>query len=106
LTSITEIECDPEDIVKSNDKTVVLFYASWCTFSRRFLPIFEKYAKDKKQTFLRVKIDDDDSFCKKYGVYVVPTILFFENGRIKKRLYGVRGEGLTEKHLTEQGEES
>ncbi len=29
--------------LKGTDRVFVLFYASWCPFSARFLPIFDKY---------------------------------------------------------------
>ena len=96
-----DVEYGLDDILKSEDRVVVLFYASWCLFSHRFLPVFEKYAQDKPQTCLRVKIDDKASLCEKYSVEVVPTVLLFEKGIVTKRLDGVPGVGLEEKHLTE-----
>jgi thioredoxin 1 len=96
-----DIEYGLEDVLKSKDKVVVLFYASWCPFSRRFLPIFDKYSKNKKQSCLQVKIDDKASLCEKYSIDVVPTVILFENGKVSKRLDGVPGMGLKEKQLTD-----
>jgi thioredoxin 1 len=101
LMSRIDVEYGLEDILKSKDRVIVLFYASWCPFSQRFLPVFEKYAEDKPQTCLRVKIDDKASLCEKYSVEVVPTVLLFEKGTVTKRLDGVPGAGLKEKQLTE-----
>ena len=94
-----DVEFDLEDALKSKDRVVVLFYASWCPFSQRFLPIFDKYARGNTQTCLRVKTDDKASLCEKYSVDIVPTVLLFEKGEVKKRLDGVPGAGLDEKHL-------
>lgn len=100
-----DIEYGLDHILKSKDEAIVLFYASWCPFSKRFLPIFERYAKDKdKESCLCVKIDDKASLCEKYSVDVVPTVLFFKKGKVSKRLDGVPGKGLTEKQLTNQKE--
>jgi len=52
-----DVEYGLDDILKSKDRVVVLFYASWCPFSQRFLPIFEKYAQSKTQTCVQVKTD-------------------------------------------------
>jgi thiol-disulfide isomerase/thioredoxin len=93
------IEYDLDDMLKSKDRVVVLFYASWCPFSQRFLPVFERYAKDKPLMCLRIVTDDKASLCEKYSVEVVPTVLLFEKGKIRKRLDGVPGAGLTEKQL-------
>jgi len=87
--------------LKECDKVIVLFYASWCPFSQRFLPIFEKYAAKKKSAYLRVEINDDESLADKYDVNVYPTVLFFEGGKVSKRLDGMAGVGLSEDHLTD-----
>jgi len=89
-----DVEYGLDDVLKSKDRVVVLFYASWCPFSQRFLPIFEKYAQNKTRTCLKVKTDDKASLCEKYSVDVVPTVLLFEKGKVKKRLDGVQGVGL------------
>jgi thioredoxin 1 len=96
-----DIEYGLDDILKSKDRVVVLFYASWCPFSQRFLPIFEKYTQSETQTCLRVKIDDKASLCEEYSVEVVPTVLLFEKGKIRKRLDGIAGAGLKEKQLAD-----
>jgi thiol-disulfide isomerase/thioredoxin len=94
------VKYDLDDILASKDEAVVLFYASWCPFSQRFLPVFDKYAKDKTRTCLKVVTDDKASLCEKYSVDVVPTVLLFEKGKLKKRLDGKPGAGLTGKQLT------
>ena len=94
-----DVGYDLVEVLKSKDKAVVLFYASWCPFSQRFLPIFERYAKNKTLTCLRVVTDDKASLCEKYSVDVVPTVLLFEKGKVRKRLDGVSGVGLNEKEL-------
>lgn len=96
-----DVEYGLDGILKSKDRVVVLFYASWCPFSQRFLPIFEKYAQGKTQTCLRVKTDDKASLCEEHSVEVVPTVLLFEKGIVTKRLDGVPGVGLEEKQLTD-----
>ena len=94
-----DVEYDFDKALKTEGKTFVLFYASWCPFSQRFLPIFEKYAQDNPQSCLRIKIDDKAKLCEKYSVDVVPTVLLFEKGKVTKRLDGTRGVGLNEKQL-------
>lgn len=94
-----DAEYDLDDAIKGKGIVFVLFYASWCPFSRSFLPIFEKYAQENPQGCLRVKTDDKAKLCKKYSVTVVPTVLIFEKGEVTKRLDGIPGAGLNEKQL-------
>lgn len=94
-----DVEYDLENVLKTKSKVFVLFYASWCPFSQRFLPIFEKCTRDNPARCLRVKIDDKAKLCEKYSVDVVPTVLLFEKGEVTKRLDGAPGAGLNEKQL-------
>jgi thioredoxin 1 len=82
-------------------QTFVLFYASWCSYSQEFLPIFEKHAKGKDRNYCRVVTDETPECEDKYAIDVVPTVIYFENGRVAKRLDGVRGSGLDEKQLSD-----
>ncbi len=97
--SKTDDEYDLELVLKTRSKIYVLFYASWCPFSQRFLPIFEKCTRDNPVNCLRVKIDNKTKLCEKYSVDVFPTVLLFEKGEVAKRLDGAPGEGLNEKQL-------
>ncbi|MCX9084655.1 MAG: CDGSH iron-sulfur domain-containing protein [Candidatus Methanoperedens sp.] len=96
---LKEIKGDLEDFLKTRTKTFVLFYASWCSFCRDFLPTYDKYFENQPEMFLRVMIDDREELMDKYSVEIVPTILLFENGMIKRRCDGEIGIGLNEKHL-------
>ena len=65
-----------------------------------FLPIFQKTAEGEGRHFVIVQ-DDQETIADQYSVKVYPTVLFFENGVISKRLDGVLGVGLDEKQLAE-----
>jgi thioredoxin 1 len=96
-----DIDIDFDSVLKSKDKIFVLFYASWCPHSSRFLPIFEKHSKGREQSCVRVMIDDKASLMEKYAVEYVPTVLLFEKGKIKNRLEALPGSGLNEKQLVD-----
>ena len=97
--SKVDVEYGLEEILTSDDDVFVLFYASWCPYSQRFLPVFEKFANNKTRKCAEVVVDDKASLCEKYAVEVVPTVLLLRKGKVKKRLDGVQGAGLTEKQL-------
>jgi thiol-disulfide isomerase/thioredoxin len=90
---------DIENVLKSKEKAFVLFYASWCPFSQRFLPIFEDYAKNNPQECMSVVIDDKPDLCEKYEIDYYPTVLLFKNGSVEKRIDATPGLGLTKKQL-------
>jgi thiol-disulfide isomerase/thioredoxin len=90
-----------EQILETKDKAYVLFYASWCPFSRRFLPIFEEYAKQHPQDCISIMIDFKPDLCNRYEVNYYPTVLLFKKGKVKTRLEATPGAGLTKKQFTE-----
>ncbi len=98
---LIESEEELEKIIQSNDTCFILFYAEWCPFSQRFLPIFERCAKDTTHRCYRMKIDEYPHLCDRYSVDVYPTIVFFEKGKVVERLDGIHGIGLNEKQFQE-----
>jgi thiol-disulfide isomerase/thioredoxin len=89
------------DEIKRKDKAFVLFYASWCPFSQRFLPMFEEYARSNPQECIRVMTDDKPDICEEYSIEYYPTVLLFKKGKVMKRLDAEPGLGLTKKQLKE-----
>ncbi len=81
----------------------MLFYASWCPFSRKFLPEFIENSGKTPQCHIRVQ-DDDEELAEKYNIEVFPTVLYFEKGRLVKRLDGVHMRGLNKDQLKEFAE--
>jgi thiol-disulfide isomerase/thioredoxin len=87
--------------IKQKPKCFVLFYASWCPYSQRFLPIFQKYAKTNPQECISVVIDDREDLCDEYAIEYYPTVLLFKNGNVYKRLDPEPHVGLSQKQLEE-----
>jgi thioredoxin 1 len=84
----------------AQDRVIALFYASWCPFCVKFLPAFRKRAAEAGRHLVVVQ-DDQETIAGRYSVKVYPTVLFFENGAVSKRLDGVLGVGLDEQKLAE-----
>jgi thioredoxin-like negative regulator of GroEL len=92
----------PKDLdaaIRSRDKLMVLFYATWCPFSRAFLTTYLSHAAAGDPCYARVIVEDGDPLVEKYEVDVFPTVLFFEKGRLVQRLDGAYHRGLSEGQL-------
>jgi thioredoxin 1 len=90
-----------DELVKPKEKAYVLFYASWCPHSQRFLPIFQDFAKKNPDECVSVVVDDKPDLCEKYSIDYYPTVLLFKKGAVKKRLDATSGLGLTKSQLKE-----
>ncbi len=99
------IEIDSEEelngILEKNGKVLVLFYASWCPYCKRFVPVFDKKIVNfKGGNVIHVLLDDyDNPLWDEYDIDAVPTVIFFEKGKVSRRLDGRFGVGLSEKQL-------
>jgi thioredoxin 1 len=81
-------------------KVVALFHSTWCPFCRAFAPVFRRLAPGAGYEPLEVVVDDDDDpLWARYGLDVVPTVIFFDDGTITQRLDGRAGVGLEEATL-------
>ena len=87
--------------LKKNEKVLALFYASWCPYCRSFVPVFQKKTVGfNGGEIIHVIVDDyDNELWDIYDVEAVPTAIFFEKGKVSKRLDGRFGVGLTEKQF-------
>ncbi|HYY48729.1 MAG TPA: thioredoxin family protein [Thermoplasmata archaeon] len=82
-------------VLESNEPTVVMFWATWCPFCRRFKAEFEKIASAQPWRVAAVYLDDEDNpLWEDYAVAVVPTLALFRDGRVVDRLDGVLGYGI------------
>jgi thioredoxin 1 len=90
---------DLDEAVKSRDKLMVLFYATWCPFSRAFLATYQAHAAAGDPCYARIIVDSGDPIVEKYGIEVFPTVLFFERGQVARRLDGAFHRGLSEGQL-------
>jgi thiol-disulfide isomerase/thioredoxin len=79
-----------------------LFYATWCPYCVNFVPIFnKKIVNFNAGNVIHVLLDGyDNQLWDDYDIEAVPTLIFFEKGKISKRLDGRFGVGLNEKQLT------
>ena len=92
-----------ESQLRNSKRVLALFYASWCPYCRSFIEVFNKVApKSGFDIALRVRIDDyDNSLWEEYSIAAVPTILFFDEGKVSRRLDCKFGAGLSEKQFKE-----
>ena len=91
-----------KEILESKEPTVVMFFATWCPFCRRFQGEFERLASSRPWRFAAVYLDDEDNpLWDDYAVDVVPTLAVFRDGTIAARQDGVLGYGIDKKMISE-----
>lgn len=99
MSKLIGSEQELQELILSNKNVLVLFYASWCHYSQMFLPVFEEQAAE--EGYCRVLTDELPGSADKYSIQTVPTVLFFHDGKLVRRLDGEPGQGLSRDQLTE-----
>ena len=85
--------------VITNKKVLVDCYATWCGPCRMLSPIIDELAEEKKDyNFYKLDVDNSIKVTKEYGIMSIPTLLIFEDGKLKEKVVGfIAKEELEEK---------
>ena len=81
-----------EQEVLSSDKPVLVdFWATWCGPCRMIAPVIESIAEEYDGVYKvgKVNIDEQMDLAIKYGIEVIPTLLFFKDGKVQFKSVGV-----------------
>ena len=72
------------EVLKAVKPTLVDFWAEWCGPCKQISPILEEIAAEKSNILKVVKlnIDENTKTPQKYGVRGIPTLIFFNNGKL------------------------
>ncbi len=70
-----------DTFIKSHKVAIVDFWAEWCAPCLMLAPIVEELASDYPQVgFGKLNSDESPDIAGRYGVFSLPTILFFKDG--------------------------
>ena len=82
------------EVLNSDKLCIVDFFATWCEPCKMLAPVVEAVSEIESfkgvANFYKVDIDGNEQLAMKYGVEVVPTLVFFKNGKTVKVEAGYR----------------
>lgn len=91
---IIEITIDnfEEEVLKSDKKVLVDFWATWCNPCKMMHPVLEKLDEELngEAKIGKINIDNDPELASKFGVMSIPTFMVFEKGELKSTLVGTQ----------------
>jgi len=91
-------DTDFKDILTSNEKVIVKYYADWCGNCRLFSPKFKRMADNeqfKDVTFLDVNAEQSPEARKAAGVTNLPFFAVFKNGTLVDTVAASKEEAVT-----------
>ena len=79
-----------DDLINTDELTVIDFSATWCMPCRMLKPIVERVAeKCADVSFYNVDIDENEEIAKRYRIFSVPTLVCFREGKKVDSLVGL-----------------
>ena len=94
------VEDFEDEVLKSDVKVLVDFYADWCGPCKMMGPVVEEIAEETEGRALvcKINVDENMEIAQRYKVMNIPTFLIFRDGKLADRVVGgVPKEALMEK---------
>ena len=81
------------EVIKSEKKVLIDFYADWCGPCQKLSPIVDKFAKEHSEIkVVRIDIDAQEDLADRYNIRSIPTLVVIENGEEINRVIGLVSE--------------
>lgn len=79
-----------QEVLKSDKKVLVDFYANWCGPCKMLSPIIDEVAEEVNDIKIcKIDIDTARDIAIKYDIMSIPTLLVFENGNVINSALGL-----------------
>ena len=84
-----------QDLLNQEGVTLIDFWAPWCGYCVRMMPIVEEIAGEMegKANFVKVNADEETDLARALQVEVLPTFVVVKNGEVVDRKIGYLPKG-------------
>ena len=81
------------EVVNSDKKVLLDFWAPWCGPCQMVLPLVEEIAAERSDIKVgKINVDENPELAKQFRVMSIPTLVVMEKGEILNRAVGARGK--------------
>ena len=82
------------EVLNSDKKVLLDFWAPWCGPCRMVVPIVEEIAGERPDIKVgKINVDEEAELASQFGIMSIPTLVVIENGKIVNQVIGARPKG-------------
>ena len=79
------------EVLNSDKKVLLDFWAPWCGPCRMVVPIVEAIAAERPDIKVgKINVDEEAELANRFGIMSIPTLVVIENGKIVNQVMGAR----------------
>ncbi len=77
------VEDFEDEVLKSDVKVLVDFYAAWCGPCKMMAPVLEEIAENNNDfKIVKLNVDENMSIAEKYNIMSIPALFVFDKGEV------------------------
>ena len=81
------------EVLNSEKKVLLDFWAPWCAPCRMVVPIVEEIADERPDIKVgKINVDEEVELASQFGIMSIPTLVVIENGKIVDQAMGARSK--------------
>jgi thioredoxin 1 len=81
------------EVLESEKKVLLDFWAPWCGPCRMVVPIVEEIAKERPDIKVgKINVDEEPELARQFGIVSIPTLVVMENGQILNQSVGAKNK--------------
>ena len=79
------------EVVNSDKKVLLDFWAPWCGPCRMVGPVIEQIAEEREDIKVgQINVDEQPELASQFGIMSIPTLVVMENGKVLNKALGAR----------------
>lgn len=84
------VEDFEDEVLKSDVKVLVDFYADWCGPCKMMAPVLEEIAENNNGfKIVKLNVDENMSISEKYNIMSIPALFVFDKGEVVNKSVGL-----------------
>ena len=81
------------EVIRSEQKVLLDFWAPWCGPCRMVGPILEEIAEERPDIKVcKVNVDEEMELAKQFRIFSIPTLMVLEEGQVLHKVTGARAK--------------